>query len=242
MKSNRFSAGQIALTLGCLFLGIIMALQMKNVISLKQLNIFDNNDVQYLQDQIKNKEIANNELKNRNDELSKNLQALQQVGNDENGQIEVLKKERERYATFAGLTDVVGPGAIISIEYNSPAAYVNAGTLLVLVNGLKSDGVYAISLNGQRFVAMTEISPTGSGAKQNIIVNGTKINSAKGYELRVIAEKEKMQNFYNLNTALWDQIRSQGCQVKIQYLDKVEIAALPKDSPAYRQDLLDSQN
>lgn len=238
-RKRRFG-GRIALTMACLILGVLLALQMKNVIQLKNLNIFGNNNVQALQDQIRQLDLANSELKKRNDDLNQNLQQLIELGNSEDAQISFYRQEYKRMATFAGLTDVKGQGLIISIDSTAPEAKVSAASLIVLVNSLKAGGVYAISINGQRVVALTEISATGTGEHTNIIMNGTDITNPDGYEVRVIGDQTKLQDFVSFNQQLWSSFQGQGCVLNFTYPPDVQIPALPEDSPAYRQNLLET--
>ena len=238
--SKRKSAAWWAMVIGCLVLGFLAALQMKNLIQLRALNLYGNNDIEALQDQIQGLNLANNELKQRNDALNQNLQELAQAGNADDAQLNFYRSEISRLSIYAGLTDVKGPGAIISIATASPEAYVDAASLLVIVNSLRANGVYAISINGQRVVALTEISPTGSGPRQNIVKNGTNITSPDGYEIRVIGEPQKLQDFYAIQSGIWNNLRAQGCTIQINYPEEIQIPALPKDSPAYRQNLLET--
>lgn len=241
MKTKkRRSGGRLALTAAALLLGFFLALQMKNIVHLKSLNLYGNDNVRSLQDQIQQLDLANNELKKRNDDLSQNLQQLIELGNSEDAQINFYKQELSRMSTFAGLTDVKGQGMVISIDSSAAEAKVSAASLIVLVNSLKASGVYAISINGQRVVALTEISATGGAEKNNIVMNGTEITNPDGFEIRVIGDRAKLQDFVSLNQQLWSNFQAQGCVVNFNYSPEVQIPALPKDSPAYRQNLLET--
>lgn len=237
---KRRFGGRIAMTAACLLLGFMLALQMKNVIQLKSLNIYGNNNVQALQDQIRQLDMANNELKKRNDDLNQNLQQLIELGNSEDAQINFYKQEYKRMATFAGLTDVKGPGLIININSTAPEAKVSPANLIVLINSLKASGVYAISVNGQRVVALTEISATGAGENAKLIMNGTDITNPEGYDVRIIGDQSKLQDFVSFNQQLWSSFQGQGCVLNFTYPAEVQIPALAEDSPAYRQNLLET--
>ncbi len=239
-KSKRKVATTWAVVLACILLGFMVALQMKNLMQLRALNLYGNNDIESLQDQIQSLNLANIELQRRNEDLNRNLQDLIQAGNDESAQMNFYQAEAKRYATFAGLTDVKGPGAIISIGTPTEEATVEASSLIVILNSLRANGAYAISINGQRVVSLTEISPTGSGPRQNIIMNGTNITSASGYEIRIIGEKQKIEDFYAIQSGIWNGLMAKGCTVQINYPEEVEIPRLAEDSPAYRQNLLES--
>ncbi len=238
MSTQRKSARVWAITLACLVLGFLIAMQMKNLLQLRALNLYGNSDIEALQDQIRTMDLANNELKQRNDSLNQSLQELIQAGNSDDAQLNFYRSEIERLSIFAGLTDVKGKGAIITIDSSAPESYVDASSLLLIKNNLWANGAHGISINGQRFVINSEISPTG-GDRNNIIINGTNITSPDGYEIRIIGDPQKLQDFYAIQTGIWNRLQNQGCTVQIHYPTEVFLPGLPPDSPAYRQNLLE---
>lgn len=237
--SKRRRRNQALIILACFVLGLLLATQLKSVSQLKSLNILGNDSVEELQDQILNLSLANNELRERNASLNENLKEVIQLGDNESAQLNFYQQEIQRLSVYAGLTDVKGPGMIIDIKLSASSANIKSGTLLVLLNRLKGNGAYAISVNDQRVVALTDISETGSADNPNIIMNGTNITSTEGYEIRVIGEVKKMQDFVSFHTNIWDNIKSYGATINFHYPAEVEIKALAKDSPAYRQQLLE---
>lgn len=239
MKTNRRIISNILLFLLSLVLGILIAWQMKNLNFMDNVNLFGASDELALQEEIQRLQVANAELSVRNEGLSANIQELTELGSDDDARLEFYRDEIDRVSTYAGLTDVKGPGAIITLNTSEEGSYVDAASLLVIVNGLKANGAYAISVNGQRVVALTEISATGSGENSNIVMNGTNLTSSEGYEIRIIGEVRKLQDFYAFQNNIWLNLQNKGVNVQIHYPNEVEISALNEDSPAYRQNLLE---
>lgn len=237
-KRKKRRSYRVLITVICFGLGVLIALQMKNVSNLRSLNLLGNESVDSLREQVRQLSVVNNELKNRNESLNESLEELIRLGNNEDAQLNIYKQEVERLSIYAGLTAVKGPGLIIDIDLNQAGASISAGNLLTIINAIKSSG-YAISVNGQRIVALSDINATGSAENPNIIVNGTNISDPDGYEIRVIGEEGKMRDFVSFHTGVWDRLKASGLTINFHFPTEVEIPALAKDSPAFRQELLE---
>ena len=83
---------------------------------------------------------------------------------------EALKAEVKRLETLAGFTDVEGPGVTIIMQDSTAvnttgdeADYlIHDSDLLSVINELRSAGAEAISLNGERLIATSEVRCTGA--------------------------------------------------------------------------------
>ena len=239
MKSNNKIVANILLIVISVILGVLIAWQMKNINSLEGSTLFGNTNQADLQEKIQQLNIVNAELAQRNAEYKESLQKFIELGDDENAQLKYYQEQLIRTKTYAGLTDVKGPGAIITLDSSDKDAKVSVSSLLVIVNSLKANGAYAISINGERVVALTEISETGSGENTKVVMNGTNITSPTGYEISIIGEVKKLQDYYRFSSQIWNHLQSQGVVVNMEYPQEVKIPALSENSPAYRQNLLE---
>jgi uncharacterized protein YlxW (UPF0749 family) len=73
------------------------------------------------------------------------------------GQIEALRRS-------AGLTELTGPGVRITLaarEQNGALVLVSDEDVLQIINELNASGAEALAINGERFVATTEIRKAG---------------------------------------------------------------------------------
>jgi len=125
-----------------------------------------------LQKELLEEKKNNENLRARNEELEKQLaQYIDAAGN--NKQIEEsIKEQLTRARMLAGLVDVQGPGVEIVLddgEYDYQKVYDI--DLLKLVNELRAAEAQAISINGERIVAMTEIRY----ADPYMVINGRQI-------------------------------------------------------------------
>lgn len=81
-----------------------------------------------------------------------------------------LVHELEQLSITAGLTDLEGPGVAVVLEDSSSANVtgdeadylIHDSDLLSVINELRSAGAEAISLNGERILATSEIRCTGA--------------------------------------------------------------------------------
>lgn len=150
-----------ALTFVCFVLGILIAMQYKNIREMKAKDELSYNTIYEYQRQLI-------KMQDEIDVLSKEKAELQKkVDLFESGlptqQVEHLQNELKSVKTFAGLTKVKGPGLEIEIELSNPADLPTAGNLiLLLLNELKSASAQAISVNGVRLVSMSDVRVVGN--------------------------------------------------------------------------------
>lgn len=227
--------GNIVLTIVCVAVGIVIAMQFKNQAEASRLGLGDYQSVEELQNRLTQLQRANEELAAENALLRSNLYDLQSQQADEEGVIAQALQENNQLKIFAGLVNVEGPGAIITLT-DSSQAKVRASDLLTLVNYIRAGNAQAISINGQRLVAMSEIQTSG----QNIVINSNIISGQNGtYTMRIIADQADIASTYNMLSAYISSLWIEGIGVAIEYFDTVEVPALSPASPAYRFGLME---
>ena len=112
---------------------------------------------------------AEEELKNINSKI--NEYEMQIEKNETN--LETITKELKQTSELLGKTDVKGDGVIVTLSDNEKEKIIESD-LSELINELKYAGAEAISINGIRIEALTDVSSTSSNI---IMLNGQKINS-----------------------------------------------------------------
>ena len=135
---------------------------------------------------LKETEKVDNELKQKIEKATENNSELEEARNQINDGNKII-----------GLTEVTGPGVIITVADSDidSSTVINANDLLVhdkdilkIVNELKNAGAEAISINGQRVILTTSIICGG-----NIInINGERIGSP--FEIKAIGSPEALAN------------------------------------------------
>ncbi len=125
------------------------------------------------------------------------------------GSTKVLNEQLQETKAFAGLTEVEGPGLMVTLRDSSkaPMAFQNEqiihdGDVLRVVNELWNAGAEAVAVNGHRVVTTTSVRCVGS----TILINNTPI--ASPVAIRAIGEADTMQGALNLPGGVLAEIRS----------------------------------
>lgn len=101
---------------------------------------------------------------------------------------DLLERELDETNILLGLTDVTGPGIIVTLSNNSNKN-IDAYDLLELVNELRLAGAEAISINDERIVAMSDIVDINYSF---IVVNGNRISSP--YVVKAIGNQTYLES------------------------------------------------
>lgn len=135
---------------------------------------------------------------NRYKELEKaeaELEKVRQESTQNNEDLEAKEQEIQQGNKMVGLTEVTGPGVIITLSdstkdtssvLNVSDLLVHDGDVLSVINELKNAGAEAISINDQRLVPTSSIVCGG-----NIIeINGEKVGAP--FEIKAIGLPEQL--------------------------------------------------
>lgn len=217
MKTRKW---ELSVALVSIILGILLAVQFQT-----QRSIVESTPTRRVEELVAMlKEAKENRLasEKRIEQMKAQLEGLPgekiQGANDP----ENLKQIR----VLAGMETMEGPGIIINLNDNTDQSNLSSSNnlnvvqdedLLRTVNELKAAGAEAISINGQRIVATTEIRLAGS----HILINNTSISSP--YEIRAIGNWERLENALKLKDGIVDTLSVWGIHIKINHRDKVEI-------------------
>lgn len=225
----------LSFTVVCIILGILIALQMKNV---NMSNITANNLTE-LQNKLIEYNDKNAELSNRNAELYEYITLLENGQASGNAQIEAIIREKERAAIFAGLREARNSGVAIRVSC-AEGMDIRDSVLRQFVNEVRALGAQAISINGERLVAMSEIRASGS----SIIINGNPYSRQAPFEILAIMnpanEASNLRYLGTVKTALLADpvIQNEGYDIQFDAMPEVIIPALSEDSIAFKIDLL----
>ena len=189
---------KIALVLGimCFALTTGICIQIKTVKN-ASITISQNYEENNLRAEVlKYKEKYDNLLK-ETEKVDEQLQQEIEKVTENNSELEETEKQINDGNKMIGLTEVTGPGIIITIADSDldPSKVLDSSNLLVhdsdilkIVNELKNAGAEAISINNQRVILTTPIICGG-----NIInINGERIGSP--FEIKAIGSPEALAN------------------------------------------------
>lgn len=150
--------------------------------------------------------------------------------------IKALQEELVKARILAGLVEVKGPGVVV--EMNDAQDSVGAGQdpnlfiihdtdILAVVNELCAGGAEAISINGQRIVARTEIRCVGPV----ITVNGTRI--APPIKIQAIGDPNVLEPALKMRGGVVDNLKLWGIEVKIRVEEELILPAY-SDSVSFK--------
>ncbi|NLV21887.1 MAG: DUF881 domain-containing protein [Syntrophomonadaceae bacterium] len=218
----RSKTGQVSIMIVCLVLGIMLAVQFKNT---------QNSEVNLRGARTDEVYVRLMEVTEERDALAKEVLSLREkvinVSNDNNANRE-LQEEMQKANMAAGLLPVYGQGIVVTL--NDSARTVQMGedpnSLLVhdsdimsVVSELKASGAEAISVNGERIIAMSEIRCAGT----TILVNTNRI--APPFIVKAIGDPQMLESGLTIKGGVAQKLKDYGLQIQIQKSENVEIPA-----------------
>ncbi|MFX4261423.1 DUF881 domain-containing protein [Pelotomaculum propionicicum] len=137
---------------------------------------------------------------------------------------DVLESELDKIKLYAGLTPVAGPGVEIVMD-NTPAPAgagfynIRDDDLLKVINDLRGAGAEAISINGQRILATSEVRQAGN----HINVNLTRLSPP--YRITAIGNPGTLKSSLEIKGGLVEYLAANGTKVQVQQSDNVQVPA-----------------
>lgn len=227
---------QVSVAVVCLFLGFLLVLQYRSQRPKTELNLGAVRLTELAQ-LYRDSEAERRSLRREVEDLR------QQVVEASKGQHQAaaVVKQLEQTRRWAGLTTVVGPGVIVTVDSGTPSGRgtpggtaggglgVGAGPsnvsevqdqdLLLLVNELAAAGAEAISINGQRHVATTEIRRAGA----MIVVNNVPID--RPYTILAIGDPSTLVGSLRMRGGVVEQLATWGVRIDVTPSDSLTIPA-----------------
>lgn len=129
-----------------------------------------------------------------------------------------ITNDLKNASALAGLTALKGEGVIITVEDGeTPQEIVHDTDLVAIVTELKAAGAEAISINGQRLIATTEIRCVGP----TIQINSTKV--ATPFYIKAIGNAKYLESALNIKGGIVDSLKSYGEIIKVERQNNIEI-------------------
>jgi len=213
-------------------LGLLIALQLKNINANNLQAYYAKQDLTELQEQVMTLMRENSDLSNQNQNLSDLIASMGDELSGDNKSLQTIMDEKLKAEIFAGLTDVSGSGIQVVMEPGTDVS-VKASRLLLLVNELRSSGALAISINNDRIVAMTEIRDTGTTNPQ-IVINGNSYPATSQFIIRAIYNQEDINRGLQLVNNLIGQLQTVTIMT-VSSSDTISISKLSEDSLTNRE-------
>jgi len=143
--------------------------------------------------------------------------------------LDALKEELNRVRIAAGLVEVSGPGVMITLNDSNqviqpgqnPNLYVlHDEDVLKIINELKAAGAEAISINGQRMLATSEIRCIGP----TILTNRNQ-RLTPPFVISAIGNPDNLVNSLLMRGGVVEQLRFWGIQVEVKKVAQLTVPA-----------------
>ena len=175
------------ITVLCIAIGVVIAIYYMSY-QKEDLNDDTLRQVNDLQQQVIELIKESEKLEDEKDRLNDELDKLNSKENQ--NKLQSLIDELTDVKTFAGMTTVTGKGMCVTISFPASFSYSSIQSYLTLtINDLRASNAQAISINGERIMAMSELRVSSKG---QIAVNGRII--AAPYEIHAIGDSSSLQS------------------------------------------------
>ncbi len=212
---------QISVAVVCLILGLLLVVQIRTQYIKERAAL---PRTQFLEQLYVDAEEQRKALQKEVDQLRAELAGAAQG----RSLTAALNSELEKAQTLAGLTDVKGPGVVVVLDDSTaqPKAGQDADIFkihdqdtLLVVNELFASGAEALSINGQRHVAITEIRLAGDATS----INNTHVGLP--FTIKAIGNPATLEAALRMRGGVVDSLKTWGITVKIEQAQELVIPA-----------------
>lgn len=219
LKKNFITSWQLSVASASLFLGFLLSIQFKSQAEHRASANIPSRRIEDMTNLLK-------ESEEKRISLEKSILDLrEQLDKVKNG-----KKDNESNVSLilTGFTPVRGSGIVVTLNDSKEAlekgenpanGIVHNEDLLKVTNELNAAGAEAISINGNRLIATSEISCAGP----TILVNKNRV--APPFEIRAIGKSETMTAALEMRGGILETIKFFGLESKIEKKDDIVIPA-----------------
>jgi len=200
---------QVSVAIVCIVLGILLSMQFRTI---------QDYNSSIRSDRAEDLSMKLNAVTEERNVLAQEVVSLREKiskASSSDPDVSGLQEELQKANMFAGLAPVKGPGIVVTLDdsLRSPKAGEDPNNLLVhdtdilmVVNELKASGAEAISINGERVIAMSEIRCAGT----TILVNSNKI--AAPFVITAIGDAGELESGISLKGGYMETLKVYGIQ------------------------------
>ena len=219
--------GELAVMAVCVVVGFLLAAQLRGVQLAGAADATNASRLETLQSLYNDVVEERDGLTEQVGQLQSDLELYRQQAASGDEGSEALKTELEQMEITAGLTDVEGPGVTVVLEDSTQANVtgdeadylIHDNDILSVINELRSAGAEAISLNGERILATSEVRCTGAV----VTVNGRRY--AAPYVIFAIGDPDTLYSALTMRNGVVDILSQWGITVRVTASDQLLIPA-----------------
>lgn len=203
---KKLTGAQLGLAFVSLVLGLALAMQFRNVQRIG--GIVSLQRAEDLTRRVEQLQQENDGLRSQIRDHQRRITEFENAVQDEDESVKLIHNQLERARTIAGLTDVEGPGVVVTIDVKHALNWgadaivqdIHFNDLLKLVNELNAAGAEAIAINDERIIATTEIRSAGNF----IVINTNRYNTP--FEIKAIGSPETLEASLKLLGGVTDEL------------------------------------
>ena len=207
--------GHLSISLVCLILGIMLAVQFRTTQDIRSSLPFQR--AEDLTQRLMQVEKERSDLENQVRDLRQN---------SANG---VTTKDLENVKMGAGVVPLEGAGIIITVDDTKPTTSLNNKNpnlyqikdedILKILNELRAAGTEAIAINNQRLIASSETRTAGPFLSVN------NKNLGAPFEIKAIGDPSTLENALKVKGGIVETLQFWGIQVAVKQQEIVQIPA-----------------
>lgn len=219
---------QIWLGLVCVILGFMLTFQFKASSSTQMKN--NSRDYENMAKELESLQKQKDDLNATVKEYQEKVDEYEKAAADESLTVKKMKEEIDNLRVLAGLTDVSGPGVVITISppldvTQSLYTSIPYDIILDVVNELNStDEAEAIAINDERYTGRTQIRVVGNIIK----INDARIDPTQPVVIKAIGKQDTLNGAFTMPGSILEYIRDVGFEVEIKKQDNIEILKYSK--------------
>ncbi|QOX63551.1 DUF881 domain-containing protein [Anoxybacterium hadale] len=219
-------SGMVVIGLLAMFIGLVISIQITTTQGSDPGGLVPVAKAQGYLEQLKQVRVEKDAAVQELNELEARLDKIEKEKADEDFFLKGIVSDLEKYKIAAGVVDVKGPGVVITVDDPIPTEeFTNEYSvimlryelLLSLVNKMKDAGAEAISINGQRIIATTEISLAGDN------VNINTVPTAPPYIIKAIGNPDTIESTITIRFGIIEQMKNYGLRINIDKQDELKV-------------------
>lgn len=234
MQKNSNKA-MITLGIICFLLCFMMTLQIRTI-KQSDADILKLKNENELRDEINQWKDQYDNANDKITELNNKITEYQNASSQRSETVALLKEELDDLSILAGLTSVKGQGITVTLDdtaakekimldagFFDPNVYViHDSDILLVINELRAAGAEAISVNGQRVAANSEIRCVGP------VISINNVRLAAPFTISAIGDSTSLANALKLRGGVIDSIQEADIDVTVEKKEEIIIPKLER--------------
>lgn len=216
----------VSLTVICLLLGFIIALQLRSVTKNNVLESTENLRADEIQVLLNEERLRSETLSRELLEYKTNLEQYRDEAAQSGDYASVLAKQLETAEILSGQVAVEGPGVIVTMQESKRVTsedpmndVIHDGDILQVINELCDAGAEALSLNDERILATSEIRCAGA----TVSINNNRYGAP--FVIKAIGDPKNLEAALSMRHGVIEVLASWGIDVTLVKSNRIQINA-----------------